>query len=247
MFGPRPAQFSMIVSIVLFLTGAVVLVAFFVFALQILLAVVAFKLGSLVVFVLVPFAVLSKTAFLAERPLGYLFAAAVRLMVIAFVVSVAFRLFNEFAIDDPEKITIRMAVALAFGAVLVLTLAFLAPKIAADVVAGAPSLGLGDLIAPAAATGGLVYGAAKAGMFASQFGGPLARRGLAAVRAATNAMRGSSDPPSPDLRATASLISKRLGSNRPSQIGGGSPKHLGHMPWLESKPQTKRLEWKPND
>ena len=253
--GPKGLFTNFVEIMVLFFAGVVVLVAFFVFAIQILLAVIAYKLSALIIFVLVPFAVLNKTAFLAERPLGYLFAMAVRLMVMAFVVSVAFRLFNEFTINGPEEVTIRTAVAIAFGAVLVLTLAFLAPKIAADVIAGAPSLGVGDLIAPAAATGGIVYGAARAGMFASQFGGPLARGGLAAVRAATNAMRGwsASSQASSITRVTASLIperpgtSKLLGGNRPSQIGGSSPKRLEHKPWLESQPSPKQLEWKPND
>ena len=161
--GPKGLFTNFVEIMVLFFAGVVVLVAFFVFAIQILLAVIAYKLSALVVFVLVPFAVLNKTAFLAERPLGYLFAMAVRLMVMAFVVSVAFRLFTEFTINDPEEVTIRMAVALAFGAVLVLTLAFLAPKIAADVIAGAPSLSLGDLITPAAATGGTRLRCRKSG------------------------------------------------------------------------------------
>ena len=260
--GPKGLFTNFVEIMVLLFTGVVVLVAFFVFATQILLAVIAYKLGALVVFVLVPFAVLNKTAFLAERPLGYLFAMAVRLMVMAFVVSVAFRLFTELSVGNPDEMTIRTAVALAFGAVLVLTLAFLAPRIATDVVAGTPSLGLGDLMAPAAVTGGLVYGAARAGMLASQLGGPLARGGLAAVRAATNAVRDwpASSQASPTTISTGSLIperpdtSKLGGGNRPFQIGGRSPKLLEYKPWLEAppspkglehKPRPKRIEWKP--
>lgn len=174
--------FTNIVEInILFFSGLVVLLAFFIIAIQIFIAVIKFKIGTLAAMVLVPFAVYSKTTWIAERPLGWVVAAAVRLMVIAFVISISQALFTEFAIANHTDITIREAIALALGSVLVLITSFIAPAMASDLVAGGPSLGL-------SAVGSTTLGLAAAGSAVTS--GTVGRataasRGIAAVRAAT--------------------------------------------------------------
>ena len=77
-----------------FAVGAIV-VAFCVITVQVVLALVTFKFGSLAAFVLVPFAVLSKTAFIAERPLGWVVGSGVRLMVLTLVLGVGNNIFQS--------------------------------------------------------------------------------------------------------------------------------------------------------
>jgi type IV secretion system protein TrbL len=55
-----------------------IVAAFCVITIQVVVALLTFKFGSLAAFVLVPFAVLSKTAFIAERPLGWVVGSGVR-------------------------------------------------------------------------------------------------------------------------------------------------------------------------
>ena len=55
---------------VLFLAWLVLIVSFFVLAVQLFVTLIEFKLTTLAGFVLVPFALWNKTAFLAERVLG---------------------------------------------------------------------------------------------------------------------------------------------------------------------------------
>jgi hypothetical protein len=55
----------------LFLAICAIVAAFCIITIQVVVALLTFKFGSLAAFVLVPFAVLSKTAFIAERPLGW--------------------------------------------------------------------------------------------------------------------------------------------------------------------------------
>jgi type IV secretion system protein TrbL len=73
----------------IFLSAVCVLIAFFVPALQIFVALIAFKIGALAAFVAPPWGVFSGTAWVAERPLGWVAASAIRLFVIALVASIA--------------------------------------------------------------------------------------------------------------------------------------------------------------
>ncbi|HXI88265.1 MAG TPA: P-type conjugative transfer protein TrbL, partial [Parvularculaceae bacterium] len=82
---------------VLMLAWLIVLLAFFILAIQLFITILEFKLTTLAGFVLVPFALWNKTAFLAERVLGNVIAAGVKLMVLAIIVGVGSTLFGAFA------------------------------------------------------------------------------------------------------------------------------------------------------
>jgi type IV secretion system protein TrbL len=60
-----------------------VIVAFFVMAVQIFVVLIEFKLTTLAGFVLVPFGLFGRTAFLAERVLGNVIASGVKVLVLA--------------------------------------------------------------------------------------------------------------------------------------------------------------------
>ena len=69
--------------VVLLIAWLVVLVAFFILAVQLFITLIEFKLTTLAGFVLVPFGLFNKTAFLAERVLGNVIASGVKVLVLA--------------------------------------------------------------------------------------------------------------------------------------------------------------------
>ena len=69
--------------VVLLIAWLVVLVAFFILAVQLFITLIEFKLTTLAGFVLVPFGLFNKTAFLAERVLGNVVASGVKVLVLA--------------------------------------------------------------------------------------------------------------------------------------------------------------------
>ncbi len=140
------------------LSGVIILIAFFVLALQIFVQLIAFKLGSLAAFVALPWGVFSGTAWAAERPLGWVASSAIRLFLLAFVASVAL----SFVAELPQTMTLDNGGALdvlLFG-LTILALSFLAPALASEVMQGNPSLSAAQPIQGAMAGAGMVVGAA---------------------------------------------------------------------------------------
>lgn len=140
------------------LAGVMILIAFFVLALQIFVQLIAFKLGSLAAFVAVPWGVFSGTAWVAERPLGWVASSAVRLFLLAFVASVAI----TFIATLPQDMSLEDGGALdvlLFG-LTILALAFLAPALASEVMQGNPNLSAAQPIQSGMAVVGAGLGAA---------------------------------------------------------------------------------------
>jgi hypothetical protein len=81
---------------VLLIAWFVVLVAFFILAIQLFVTLIEFKLTTLAGFVLVPFGLFAKTAFLAERVLGNVVSSGIKVLVLAVVVGIGTTLFGEF-------------------------------------------------------------------------------------------------------------------------------------------------------
>merc|ERR1712070_1359691 len=78
---------------VLFLAWLVVILSFFILAIQLFITLIEFKLTTLAGFVLVPFALWNKTAFLAEKVLGNVVASGVKVLVLAVIVGIGSGLF----------------------------------------------------------------------------------------------------------------------------------------------------------
>ena len=73
----------------------VVIVSFFILAIQLFVTLIEFKLTTLAGFVLIPFGLFGKTAFLAERVLGNVVASGVKVLVLAVIVGIGTTLFGE--------------------------------------------------------------------------------------------------------------------------------------------------------
>ncbi len=137
------------------LAWVVTLIAFFVLAIMLFLAVIEFKLTTLKGFILVPFALWRGTSFIAEPVLGQVITSGVRILVFAVVTGIGTQIFSQIFPSDPAaELSLQDALTVLLASMTVGGLAFYAPKIAAGIVSGAPQLGLGAAVAPAAVVGG---------------------------------------------------------------------------------------------
>jgi type IV secretion system protein TrbL len=172
----------MITIFVLFVSWLVVILAFFILAVQLFITIIEFKLTTLAGFVLVPFALWNKTVFLSERVLGNVIASGIKVMVLAVIIGIGTTLFGQFTTPPGTDPTLAQAMSLVLGAIALFGLGIFGPGIAAGLVSGAPQLGAGAAIGTAGALaaaaligGGFAVGAARAGAGAA----------LTAVRAGT--------------------------------------------------------------
>ncbi len=179
--------FSHLVTIlVLLFAWAIVVLSFFVLAVQLFITILEFKLTTLAGFVLVPFALWNKTSFLAERVLGNVVSSGIKVMVLAVIVGIGTTFFSQFTASQPAgDITLASAMSLALGSLALFGLGIFGPGIATGLVAGAPQLGAGAVAGTAMATAGTA-------MLAAGGAGMAARGGLSAVRAATSLGSGAS-------------------------------------------------------
>jgi type IV secretion system protein TrbL len=140
--------------VTILLAAVLAMIGFFVLALQIFVALIAFKLGSLAAFVALPWGVFSGTSWVAERPLGWVAGSAIRLFVLALIASVSLTFVNTL----PATLTLDAGGALnvlLFG-LTVLALAWFGPMLASEVMQGQPHLSGADAVRTgigAAATG----------------------------------------------------------------------------------------------
>ncbi|HWM81999.1 MAG TPA: P-type conjugative transfer protein TrbL [Pseudolabrys sp.] len=139
---------------VLMIAWAIVLIAFFILAVQIFVTLIEFKLTTLAGFVLIPFALFNKTAFLAEKVLGNIVASGVKILVLAVIVGIGSGLFSEFTSGFSGTPTITDALALVLGALSLMGLSIFGPGIATGLVSGAPQLGAGAAVGTGLAAAG---------------------------------------------------------------------------------------------
>src|ERR1700739_958647 len=122
---------------------------FFVLAVQLFITLIEFKLTTLAGFVLIPFALFNKTAFLAEKVLGNVIASGVKILVLAVVVGIGSTLFSQFTQGfGSNQPTIEDALSIMLGALSLFGLGVFGPGIATGLVSGAPPLGAGAALSP---------------------------------------------------------------------------------------------------
>ena len=166
---------------VLLFAWVVVLLAFFILAVQLFITLIEFKLTTLAGFVLIPFGLFGKTAFLAERVLGNVVSSGVKVLVLAVIVGIGSTLFSQFtARSGGVQPSIEDAMALVLASLALLGLGIFGPGIANGIVSGGPQLGAGAAVGTGLAAGGLgvAAGAIAAGGASAVAG---AARGSAAL------------------------------------------------------------------
>ena len=175
------------------LSWGVTLVAFFVLAIMLFLAVIEFKLTTLKGFILVPFALWRGTSFIAEPVLGQVVTSGVRILVFAVVTGIGTQIFGQILPSDPAaELSLQDALTVLLASMTVGGLALYAPKIASGIVSGAPQLGLGAAAAPAGIVAGtVVLGGMGAAAAARGAGGAVASAATLAGGARTAYALGS--------------------------------------------------------
>jgi type IV secretion system protein TrbL len=178
-----------------FIAALFVALGFFVLALQLFVSLISFKLGSLAAFVALPWGVFNGTAWVAERPLGWVAGCAIRLFVLALIASVSI----TFVDTLPATLTLDAGGALnvlLFG-LTVLALAWFGPQLASEVVSGQPHLSGAD-----------AYRAGVGGAVTAVGAGAMAYYGAKTVIGATRALGGGA--------------ARMIGGSRPRPSGGSS-------------------------
>ncbi len=139
---------------VLFIAWLVLVVSFFILAVQLFVTLIEFKLTTLAGFVLVPFALWNKTAFLAEKVLGNVISSGIKVLVLAVIVGIGSGLFAEFRVSAGAEPSIDHALVIMLAAIAMLALGVFGPGIATGLVSGAPQLGAGAAVGTVVGTAG---------------------------------------------------------------------------------------------
>ncbi|HBO1490272.1 MULTISPECIES: P-type conjugative transfer protein TrbL [Gammaproteobacteria] len=179
--------------VVLFIAWLVVILCFFVLAVQLFITLIEFKLTTLAGFVLIPFALWNKTSFLAEKVLGNVVSSGIKVLVLAVIVGIGSGLFAEFQVH-PDEPSIDHALVVMLASLALLALGIFGPGIATGLVSGAPQLGAGAMAGAAvgAVGTGVAIGAAATGVGGAVMAGArmapaAAKLAGAGARAATSA------------------------------------------------------------
>ncbi|MEE9433702.1 MAG: P-type conjugative transfer protein TrbL [Sphingorhabdus sp.] len=173
--------------VILLLAWLIVLMAFFLLAIQLFITLIEFKLTTLAGFVLIPFGLFGKTAFLAERVLGNIMSSGIKVLVLAVIIGIGTNLFAEFTAGfGGEQPTLEDAAVLILASLSLLGLGIFGPGIANGLISGGPQLGAGAAIG----TGLAVAGAGLAGAGAARMAGGAAMSGVKSAAAISGAASG---------------------------------------------------------
>ena len=183
-----------------------IMASFLVMAIQVFIAVLEYYLLAAVVGVLIPFGILPQTKFLAEKAIGAIVSAGIKLMVLAFVMAVTEPVLSTIRFSGEEiKLNELWSVLLTCGAIAFLT--WNAPGLAAGLLAGSPSLGAAGVVQNASA--GVMMAAGAAGM------------AFAATRSAANAVTGKA--------SNSGSSGSRDGGGSPMGQGGAAGRGVSGM------------------
>ncbi|PTX52672.1 type IV secretion system protein TrbL [Gemmobacter caeni] len=167
---------------------ALVILAFFILAIQLFVTLIEFKLSTLAGFVLIPFGLFGKTAFMAERVLGNVISSGIKVLVLAVIIGIGSTLFSQFTAGfGGATPSIDDAMAVVLAALSLLGLGIFGPGIASGLVSGGPQLGAGAAVGTGLAAGGMVLAGAGAAGLAAKGGAAALSTGAAAVRGGATA------------------------------------------------------------
>lgn len=197
------------------LCGLAILIAFFIIAIQVFITYLEFGIVTTLGLILIPFGVFRHTSFLAEKVFGAIISFGVKLMVLAFLVSVTVPVLESFTLpEDPTWTQLFNMVLVSFA---IMALAWHAPGVAAGLLSGGPSLTAGTAAGSALAAGAGVAGAAIVGASAARTGAKAA--GGAVSGAASGSVMGV--PGGGVGSMVGSLVGAAIGSTKAVLSGAG--------------------------
>jgi type IV secretion system protein TrbL len=214
--------------VILLIAWVIVIASFFVMAIQLFVSLIEFKLTTLAGFVLVPFALFGRTAFLAEKVLGNVVSSGVKILVLAVIIGIGSTIFGQFTSGMAASPTINDALTLILAALSMLGLTIFGPGIANGLIAGGPQLGAGAAVGTGLAVAGLGYagsslaaGAAGAALGAERAGASLAGAATSGFRSAGLATAGETAAAASPLRSATGADSSSVAQG-PAGTGGSS-------------------------
>jgi type IV secretion system protein TrbL len=218
--------------VILLIAWLILVISFFIMAIQLFVSLVEFKLTTLAGFVLVPFGLFGRTAFLAEKVLGNVVSSGVKILVLAVIVGIGSTIFGQFSTGFSNPPTISDALTLILASLALLGLSIFGPGIANGLIAGGPQLGAGAALGTGLAAAGIGAAAATAGAAGiGAVGGALAatgRAGASIAGATTAAYRSGGAGGIVKAGASAVRSALRPGTSEgPAQTGGGAAANGG--------------------
>lgn len=207
--------------LILLFCWILIVLAFFVLSVQLFVTLIEFKLTTLASFILVPFALWGKTAFLAEKTLGNVVASGVKVMVLAIIIGIGSTIFGQLASTLTRPVDIVSAMSLLLAALSLFGLGIFGPGIAAGLVSGAPQLGAGAAAGTAAGAAAVVIGGgavAAGGLRVAAGGSMTAVRSAASLTGAPSAAGASARAATVDQISSASAGGATSGAG---SSGGG--------------------------
>jgi type IV secretion system protein TrbL len=193
--------------LILLFCWILIVLAFFVLSIQLFVTLIEFKLTTLASFILVPFALWGKTAFLAEKTLGNVVASGVKVMVLAIIIGIGSTIFGQLASTLTRPVDIVSAMSLLLAALSLFGLGIFGPGIAAGLLSGAPQLGAGAAAGTVAGAAAVVIGggaAAAGGLRVAAGGSMTAVRSAASLTGASSAAGTSARAATVDQLSSAS-------------------------------------------
>jgi type IV secretion system protein TrbL len=232
---------------VLLFAWAIVLLAFFIIAIQLFVTLIEFKLVTLAGFVLVPFGLFGRSAFIAERVRGNVMATGIKVLVLAVIIGIGTTIFNEFTAGfGGAEPSLEQVASIALASLTLLGLAIFGPGIAGGLASGGPQLGAGAAVGTGLTVAGLGaaagMGAASAASLVGRTGSSLAStfRSSASPPAAGSPPTGPSNLPDP----AGGAPTQTPASGAPGVGAGGSDvaepaaSDAGPQPIVPSSPQA---------
>lgn len=201
--------------LILLFCWILIVLAFFILSVQLFVTLIEFKLTTLASFILVPFALWGKTAFLAEKTLGNVVASGVKVMVLAIIIGIGSTIFGQLSGTLTRPIDIASAMSLLLAALSLFGLGIFGPGIAAGLVSGAPQLGAGAAAGTVAGAAAVVIGggaAAMGGLRVAAGGSMAAVRSAASLTGASSAAGMSARAATVDQLSSASTGSATNGA-----------------------------------
>ncbi|WP_212376207.1 P-type conjugative transfer protein TrbL [Acetobacter persici] len=209
---------------VLLIAWLIVVISFFVMAIQLFVALIEFKLTTLAGFVLVPFGLFGRTAFLAEKVLGNVVSSGIKVLMLAVIVGIGSTVFDQFTSGFNNPPTINDALTLILASLTLLGLTVFGPALANGLIAGGPQLGAGSAVATAAGVVGAGVAAASGAGLAVGAAAAAVRGGAFVAGGTTAAYRagGAVGVAKTGLSAATSPLRRAAASVRTSYQAGGA-------------------------
>lgn len=218
--------FSPIDAAVFLIAGIIVLFSFFIIAVQLFITVLEFYILSTLGLILIPFGVFKHTAFLAEKSFGVILSFGIKMMVLAFILSISMPIMEPLVSQEISGFKPLFTILLA--SLSIMMLCWQVPGLAAGMLAGAPSLSAATLGNTAVSLGastavGVSGGVAAAGyaktgvVYGAQGIGYSTKQTYSGIKSLLSSKSSSSISAS----STGSKTSEVNAGASPSQSGGG--------------------------